>query len=140
MVRTTSIEHGNGTDCMSTGRMRDVLTAASAAGVAVAFGAPIGGVLFSIEEMSPTFSIRTMWRSFLCALVATVTLSAMNPFRTGKLVLFQVTYDRASIRLHASFHLLMSIQDWHAYELIFFVILGIFGVNLACDAVVFFRA
>ncbi|KAI0028260.1 chloride channel [Vararia minispora EC-137] len=91
--------------------MRDVLTAASAAGVAVVFGSPIGRVLFSIEEMSPTFSIRTMWRSFLCALIATVTLSAMNPFRTGKLVLFQVTYDR----------------DWHFFEMMFFVILGIFG-------------
>jgi len=39
---------------------------------------------------------------------------AMNPFRTGKLVLFQVTYDR----------------DWHFFEIIFFVILGIFGVRL----------
>jgi len=38
----------------------------------------------------------------------------MNPFRTGKLVLFQVTYDR----------------DWHFFEIIFFVILGIFGVRL----------
>ncbi|EIM81266.1 voltage-gated chloride channel [Stereum hirsutum FP-91666 SS1] len=92
-------------------KMRDLLTAASAAGVAVAFGSPIGGVLFSIEEMSPSFSIKTMWRSFLCALVATVTLSAMNPFRTGKLVLFQVTYDR----------------DWHFFEIIFFIILGVFG-------------
>ncbi|KAJ7879634.1 Cl-channel protein [Mycena olivaceomarginata] len=95
----------------SEGKMREIVTAASAAGVAVAFGAPIGGVLFSIEEMSHTFSIKTMWRSFFCALMATVTLSAMNPFRTGKLVLFQVTYDR----------------DWHFFEIIFFIILGIFG-------------
>ena len=29
--------------------MREILTASSAAGVAVAFGSPIGGVLFSIE-------------------------------------------------------------------------------------------
>ncbi|KAF9484426.1 voltage-gated chloride channel [Pholiota conissans] len=95
----------------SQSKMREIVTAASAAGVAVAFGSPIGGVLFSIEEMSHTFSIRTMWRSVFCALVATFTLSAMNPFRTGKLVLFQVTYDR----------------DWHFFEIIFFVILGIFG-------------
>ncbi|KAF7357806.1 Chloride channel protein [Mycena venus] len=95
----------------SQGKMREIVTAASAAGVAVAFGAPIGGVLFSIEEMSHTFSIKTMWRSFFCALMATVTLSAMNPFRTGKLVLFQVTYDR----------------DWHFFEIIFFIVLGIFG-------------
>ena len=93
--------------------MREIITAASAAGVAVAFGSPIGGVLFSIEEMSHIFSIKTMWRSFFCALVATVTLSAMNPYRSGKLVLFQVTYDR----------------DWHFFEIFFFIILGIFGVS-----------
>ncbi|KAI0823388.1 Cl-channel protein [Trametes gibbosa] len=91
-------------------KMREILTASSAAGVAVAFGSPIGGV-FSIEEMSSVFSIKTMWRSFFCALVATVTLSAMNPYRSGKLVLFQVTYDR----------------DWHFFEIIFFIILGVFG-------------
>lgn len=73
--------------------MREIITAASAAGVAVAFGSPIGGVLFSIEvpipilvmfliskpyfqqEMSQMFRIKTMWRSFVCALVATFTLS-----------------------------------------------------------------
>jgi len=34
---------------MLVGKMREIITAASAAGVAVAFGSPIGGVLFSIE-------------------------------------------------------------------------------------------
>lgn len=40
--------------CMSAKR-REVLSAACAAGVAVAFGAPIGGTLFSLEEVSYFF-------------------------------------------------------------------------------------
>lgn len=35
----------------------------------------------------------------------------MNPFRTGQLVMFQVSYDRT----------------WHFFELIFFIIIGVFG-------------
>ncbi|OCF36089.1 chloride channel, other eukaryote [Kwoniella heveanensis BCC8398] len=92
-------------------KMREIVTASSAAGVAVAFGSPIGGVLFSIEEMNQTFSNRTMWRSFVCALVATFTLASMDPFRTGKLVLFQVSYDR----------------DWHFFEIPFYILIGVFG-------------
>ncbi|KAL2754378.1 hypothetical protein ACRALDRAFT_2138849 [Sodiomyces alcalophilus JCM 7366] len=92
-------------------KMREILSACAAAGVAVAFGSPIGGVLFSLEEMSSYFPLKTMWRSYFCALVATAILAAMNPFRTGQLVMFQVSYDR----------------DWHFFETFFYIILGIFG-------------
>jgi chloride channel 3/4/5 len=52
-----------------------------------------------------------MWQSFVCAMVAAVTLQAFNPFRTGKLVLYQVTYH----------------SGWHDFELFPFAILGILG-------------
>ncbi|TFY62566.1 hypothetical protein EVJ58_g3780 [Rhodofomes roseus] len=93
------------------GKRREILSAACAAGVAVAFGAPIGGVLFSLEEVSYFFPAKVMWRSFFCAMVAAMTLKFLDPFGSGKLVLFQVTYDK----------------DWHAYELVFFLMLGVFG-------------
>ncbi|KAJ5894214.1 hypothetical protein N7495_005905 [Penicillium taxi] len=92
-------------------KTREILTASAAAGVAVAFGSPIGGVLFSLEEMANYFPLKTLWRSYFCALVATGVLAALNPFRTGQLVMFQVSYDRT----------------WHFFELIFFVFLGVFG-------------
>lgn len=92
-------------------KTREILSACAAAGVAVAFGSPIGGVLFSLEEMSNYFPLKTMWRSYFCALVATAVLAAMNPFRTGQLVMFTVKYDRS----------------WHFFEIIFYIIIGVFG-------------
>lgn len=92
-------------------KTREILSASAAAGVGVAFGSPIGGVLFSLEEMSSHFPLKTMWRSYFCALVATAVLAAMNPFRTGQLVMFQVQYDRS----------------WHFFEVLFYIIIGIFG-------------
>ena len=38
-------------------KKREVLSAAAAAGVSVAFGAPVGGVLFSLEEVRTTFTL-----------------------------------------------------------------------------------
>ncbi|KAJ2746564.1 Structural maintenance of chromosomes protein 3 [Coemansia sp. BCRC 34301] len=88
---------------------RELLSAASAAGISVAFGSPIAGVLFSLEQVSYYFPAKTMWRSLFCAGVAAVTLKFFNPFRNGKLVPFQVTYDRT----------------WDLFELWFFVLIGI---------------
>ena len=47
------------------GKRREILSAASVAGVAVAFGSPIGGVLFSLEEVSYFFPAKVCYRSIL---------------------------------------------------------------------------
>lgn len=60
-------------------KTREILSASAAAGVGVAFGSPIGGVLFSLEEMSNYFPLKTMWRSYFCALVATAVLAVCFP-------------------------------------------------------------
>ena len=52
-----------------------------------------------------------MFRSFFCAMVAAAGLRFIDPFGTGKIVLFQVSYDK----------------EWAFHELPFFVIIGAFG-------------
>lgn len=92
-------------------KYREFLTATSAAGVAVAFGSPMGGVLFSVEEISSDFLLLTIWKSYFCAMIAVTTLAVINPFRTGQLVLFEISYD----------------TDWHYFEIPVYIIIGIFG-------------
>lgn len=52
-----------------------------------------------------------MWQSFVCAMAAAISLRAVNPFRTGNIVLYQVTDS----------------QRWHPIEILLFILLGIFG-------------
>ncbi|XP_021273209.1 chloride channel protein ClC-Ka isoform X3 [Numida meleagris] len=48
-------------------KRNEMLVAAQAVGVATVFGAPISGVLFSIEVMSSHFAVRDYWRGFFAA-------------------------------------------------------------------------
>ncbi|VDP05660.1 unnamed protein product [Heligmosomoides polygyrus] len=96
---------------MNEAKKREILSASAAAGVSVAFGAPIGGVLFSLEEASYYFPLKTMWRSFFCALVAGIILRIVNPFGSDQTSLFHVDY----------------MMKWTFVELIPFAGLGLFG-------------
>ncbi|RKU47989.1 hypothetical protein DL546_004978 [Coniochaeta pulveracea] len=92
-------------------KRREVLSAAAAAGVAVAFGAPLGGVLFGLEEVAYFFPAKTLFRTFFCCITAALTLKFLNPYGTGKIVMFQVRY----------------ILDWEYFELGVFMVVGVLG-------------
>ncbi|VBB89175.1 Voltage-gated chloride channel, putative [Yarrowia lipolytica] len=92
-------------------RRRQILAAAASAGVALAFGSPLGGVLFSLEEVSYMFMPAQLFRVFFCAMTSALFLKLLDPYKTGKIVLFEVKYT----------------QDWHSPEIFVFVILGICG-------------
>lgn len=93
------------------GKRREVLSASAASGVGVAFGAPIGGVLFSLEEVSYYFPPKTLFRTFFCCIVAALSLKFLNPYGTGKIVIFEVRY----------------ISDWRFFEMVVFILLGVMG-------------
>lgn len=96
------------------GKRREVLSAAAAAGVAVAFGAPLGGVLFGLEEVAYFFPAKTLFRTFFCCIIAALSLKFLNPYGTHKIVMFQVHYA----------------ADWEYFELVAFVVIGFIGGSL----------
>ncbi|CAF1152909.1 unnamed protein product [Adineta ricciae] len=92
-------------------KKREILSAAAAAGVSVAFGAPIGGVLFSLEEISYYFPYKTLWRSFFCAMVGALVVRSINPYGNGHDIQFSIDYS----------------VPWASFELLPFILLGILG-------------
>ncbi|CAE8590640.1 unnamed protein product [Polarella glacialis] len=93
-------------------KRREMFSAAAAAGVSTAFGAPLGGVLFSLEEVSSFFPSRTLIRAFTAAMAAAIVLSVLNTNSNTKgLTLFSVEYSTAV----------------HPIEYIGFALLGVAG-------------
>ncbi|KAK2191553.1 hypothetical protein NP493_51g02024 [Ridgeia piscesae] len=82
---------------------RNFTTAGVAAGVAAAFGAPVGGLLFAMEEVSSFWSMKLGWMIFFACMLATFTVDLFNSsttafevhgnfglFKTDKYVIFKV--------------------------------------------------
>nr|XP_025958771.1 chloride channel protein D-like [Dromaius novaehollandiae] len=57
---------------------RSFITAGAGAGIASVLRAPVGGLLFTLEEVSSSWDIRLAWQTFFCCLAATFTTDLLS--------------------------------------------------------------
>ena len=102
---------------------RDFVACGAAAGVCSAFSAPIGGVLFSLEEGASYWSTKLTWRAFFCAMITLGTLYSLKNLDN--------MWGQADIENLFSFGEFNSItgeaSNYSVWELILFIIIGCLG-------------
>ncbi|KAK2494205.1 hypothetical protein MC885_003857, partial [Smutsia gigantea] len=106
---------------------RDFVSAGAAAGVAAAFGAPIGGTLLSLEEGSSFWNQGLTWKVLFCSMSATFTL---NFFRSGIQFGSWGSFQLPGLLNFGEFKCSDSDKKchlWTALDLGFFVVMGVIG-------------
>ena len=100
---------------------REMAAAGAAAGVAAAFGSPIGGSLFAYEISRPStfWTFDLMWKTFFCSSISTFVLNILSCVRQGR----DVSIVNAGLIKFGQY-------DEHPYKLHdfpFFIMLGAMG-------------
>jgi H+/Cl- antiporter ClcA len=102
---------------------RDFVSCGAAAGVAAAFGAPIGGVLFSLEEGASFWSTKLTWRCFFC----TMTCIFFMFFFISTGDRFGKTSNTGMFSFGAFFSLHAEVANYAVWEMFIFSLVGVMG-------------
>ncbi|XP_062263706.1 H(+)/Cl(-) exchange transporter 7 isoform X1 [Platichthys flesus] len=100
---------------------RDFVSAGAAAGVSAAFGAPVGGVLFSLEEGASFWNQMLTWRIFFASMISTFTLNFFLSIYHNK------TGDLSSPGLINFGRFQGDSVAYNLYEIPLFIIMGAIG-------------
>ncbi|XP_060945474.1 H(+)/Cl(-) exchange transporter 7 isoform X1 [Limanda limanda] len=100
---------------------RDFVSAGAAAGVSAAFGAPVGGVLFSLEEGASFWNQMLTWRIFFASMISTFTLNFFLSIYHNK------TGDLSSPGLINFGRFQGDSVAYYLYEIPLFIVMGAIG-------------
>ncbi|KAG5512515.1 hypothetical protein GH5_08481 [Leishmania sp. Ghana 2012 LV757] len=92
-------------------KARELITAGAGGGMAVAFGAPVGGVIFALEDVCTAYNFKALMAALISGVTAVLLQSRVDLWHTGRIVQFSVNYQ----------------HNWHFFELPMFASIGCFG-------------
>ncbi|NXN48225.1 CLCB protein, partial [Rhinoptilus africanus] len=103
---------------------RSFITAGAGAGIASVFRAPIGGLLFTLEEVSSFWDIRLAWQTFFCCLMATFTTDLLSSSLCGFVYRGHFGFFEAEKRI---LFWVKNLLDMNVLAFILTILLGMLG-------------
>ncbi len=102
---------------------RDLVSCGAAAGVAAAFGAPMGGVMFAFEEGASFWTAKLTWRCFFCCLTTVSSVYIINSLPN----MLRRSNNGAMFSFGEFVNLSGEVTNYNIWEFVMFLMVGFLG-------------